>query len=316
MGSPLVTRQAVLAAKIESTAYVAEPLVAADSNFNIFNPSATPGLEMQDRPAMDSFSMKASTVGLRPDTISFVLDVHGNGVGSTPPWADTFLPACGLVKTGDVWAPVTGLPYEGTGTDNGVRTLTIALFEGNRRKMLTGAMGNVRFVNPTGKNAFAEFTFQGCWTSVIDSTILQPTYPSRAPFRFAATTFTIGGYEPCVSEFAIDLGNAVQMRECQKNANASGYRGAFIGDRKIGGTLDPEARLVADFDTHGNWINAVEQAMSCALSDADDTMTFAMPKLQLNNVAPGDRNGLRTDQLTFQANRDAAPDDEFTLTFG
>lgn len=312
----MLTRRTVLAAKIESTAYDLEPLSAADSNYNVMDVTAAPNFEQEERPAADGFSNRASTVGLRSGTVSFKADLHGDGAGGVPAWASTFLPACAIVDLGGgIFGPKTALPFEGTGTDSGVRTLTLAVYEDGRRKMLTGAMGTARFVNPTGKNAFVEFTFQGSWNSTADSAVLTPSYPSVLPLRFAAAGIDLGGFEPCVAELSIDLGNDVQMRECQKNLNGSGYRGAFVGNRKVVGTMDPEAQLVADYDTYGDWLNSTEKALTVELKDANDKITFSIPKFQLTNVADGDRKGIRIDALTWQGNRDTAADDELRITF-
>jgi len=318
--STLLTRRTVLAAKMEDPAYTGVALGAQDSNFNIMNPSTSPNIEQEERPAADGFSNRASTTGLRSGQMAFKMDLHGDGAGGVPAWASLLLPACGLVDDGNgKFSPVTATPTEGTqggANDKGVRTLTLGVYEDGRRKLITGAMGNAKFMFPTGKNAFVEFSFQGSWNDVIDLPVLVPSYPVQLPLRFAAAGLDFGGFEPCVAELSVDLGNEVQMRECQKNSNASGYRGAFIGNRKIGGGLDPEAQLVADYDTHGDWLNSVERATTISVEDANDKVTIAIPKFQLNNVGEGDRKGLRTDPLTWQANRDVAADDEFSITFG
>lgn len=318
--STLLTRRTVLAARLENPAYTGVALGAAHSNFNIMDVSAQANIEQEQRQAADSFANRASTTGLRSGTFSFKQDLHGDGAGGVPLWASTFLPACGLVDDGTgTFRPKTATPTEGAqggAGDNGVRTLSLGVFEDGRRKLLTGAMGTAKFMLPTGKNCYVEFTFRGSWNEVVDTPLLIPAYPPQLPFRFAAADLDIGGFEPCLAQMSIDLGNDVQMRECQKNANASGYRGAFIGDRKVGGNLDPEAQLVADFDPFGDWLNSIEKASSVSVADATDRVTFDIPKLQFNNVAEGDRNGLRTDPLTWQANRDAAADDEFSITFG
>lgn len=317
MGRPLLTRKTVLAAKIESTAYTYEALGAQDSNYNVFGVDYTPNIEQEERMAADGFSNRASTTGLRSGQISFKCDLHGDGGGGVPTWASTFLPACAIVDTGGgVFACKTGTPFEGTLPDNGIRTLTMAVFEDGRRKSLTGAMGTARFVFPTGKNAYVEFTFKGSWNDVEDATVLTPSYPDQFPLRFASANLTINAIEPCVAEISVDIGNTVSMRECQKNANASGYRGAFVGNRKVIGSLDPEAQLVADYDFYGDWINSNERAMLLRVQDDNDRIQIDVPKFQITNVGNGDRNGLRTDPVTWQANRNAAADDEITITFG
>ena len=319
MGRPLLTRRTVLAAKIESVAYAAEILGNADSNFNIYDVVATPNIELKKREAADGFSNRASTTGLRSGTVTFKADVHGDGAGGVPLWASTFLPACAIVDNGSgTFGPVTATPFEAGAdpiTDRGVRTVTIAVYEDGRRKRITGAMGNAKWMYPTGKDAYIEFSFQGSWSDVIDEMIPVPAYPPQLPLRFADATLEIDGFVPCVGEASVDFGNSVQLRECQLNPNASGYRGAFIGDRKVVGSLDPEAQLVADRDRFGDWINSREQPMVIEVRDGVDRITTNIPKFQITNIGEGDKNGLRTDPYQYQANRDVAGDDEIRITF-
>lgn len=288
----LLTRRTVIAARTEATAYVRESLVNADSNFNVMDVVAVANIEQQERQAADGFSNRASTTGLRSGTVTFKQDLHGDGAGGVPAWASTFLPACAIVDVDDdgVFRPVTDTPFEADTVgvvrpDRGVRTLTIDVYEHGRRKTISGAMGNAKFVHPTGKNSYVEFTFQGSWQEVEDATILTPTYPPQLPLRFAAASLDIGGFTPCVAELSFDMGNKVELRECQKNSNASGYRGAFVGDRKIGGALDPEAQLVGTYDAYGDWLNSVERAMVVELEDDVDKVTFGVPRFQINNMA-------------------------------
>ena len=63
-------------------------------------------------------------------------------------------------------------------------------------------------------------------------------------------------------------------------------------------------------------IGSTERAFSLAIQNATDKVTIAMPKFQITNLQDGDRNGVVTDEITFQANRSAAAgNDEMTIAF-
>jgi len=309
----MFTRSTVLAAAIESPSYTVAALTAPDSNFNVDNISATPSFEMIERMAADGFSNRASSVGLKSATVSFDMDFTvGGGV---PPWADRFLPACGMVKNGTVFAPLSQPPD--VTPANGLHTLTIGIYEDGRRKILRGCSGTVKFPLQTGKLIKMNFTFTGAWVDVIDTPLLTPTYPQEKPLRFANAELDFGGPQPCISSMEIDLGNKVILRECQSASDASGYRGGLITGRKVVGNVDPEADLVANDDVFGDWEDQNERAVTVTIPDpvsGEDT-EFAFPKMQFITIGDGDREGLRTDPIGWQANRDAAADDEFTLTF-
>ena len=317
---PLLKRFTVLSAIIESTAYNIEPFNAAASNFNVFDHGATPAIEMKKRPAADGFSDRPSTVGLQSGTVNFKVDLHGDGGGGVPAWADTFLPACGLVRdpggaNPGRFVPRSRPPFEGTGTDFGVRTLTIAVNEQGRQKLLRGCMGNAVFMHPTGKDCYVDFSFQGAWAGVTDQPIPTPSYPPQLPLRWANSSLFVGGATPCVQEFKVDLGNNVVLRPCQTATDASGYRGGIITDRNIGGTLDPEAELVANDDVYGDWINSRTRLFTASYADDNDRVNIGMPNFQIINLGEGDRSGIRTDPLTYEAKRQAVGDDEFFIEF-
>lgn len=312
---PLLTEKTVLAIAEESTAYTAETLAAGDTNFSVFDLQTTMNVEMIDRESQDAFSRRSSIVGLQSGSLTFKTGIFGDGSGGASPELDLLLPACGMVNTSETFSPVSQPPHE-SGSDLGVRTLTMGVYEDDRRKLFRGCMGNAKLVLETGKPAYIEWNFQGAWGGVSDQALLAPTYPTRPAIRFAAATLTLGGVAVCAQKIEIDLGNNVVLRECQSASDASGYRGAIVTDRKIGGTVDPEASLVATYNAFGDWTASTERALSIVFADAADTVTIAIPKYQIQNVGgEGDRNGIRIDPITFSANRDSAADDEMTIAF-
>lgn len=114
-----------------------------------------------------------------------------------------------------------------------------------------------------------------------------------------------------VQSLRIDLGNTVMLRESGNSSD--GYVHAAITDRKVVGSINPESSLVATKDVFGEMLLGTEAAFTLTVSG----ITFAMPKLQFTSNQPGDREGIQTDEIDFQANRSAAAgDDEIAITFG
>jgi len=304
----LLRRKTVMAAAIESTAYTAESLGASDSNFNFFDVVCTPNFEIRQRPQANKFSNRNSTTGGRTGTVTFKTEITGDGAGTAPAWADLLFPACGFVKSTNTFAPLSSAP----GTS--VKTLTIGVYEDGRKKLLKGCVGTGKIILESGKDAMIEWTFTGAWVQVTDATILAPTYPSDIPLRFANSTVAIASYNPCVQKVEFDFGNNVVLRE--DPAEVSGYKGAIITDRNVVGSIDPEAQLVATYDAFGNWIANTEEALSVVMDDGTDVVTITAPKAEITSVdGDGDRNSLRTDPITFQANLSSAGDDELTIAF-
>ena len=304
----LLKRKTLMAAKIETTAYTAESLANADSSFNFYDASIKPAIEINQRMALSNFSKRKSTAGPRSAVVTFKTDLVGNGDGAAPPWADLLFPACGFVKSTNTFGPVSSAPGA-----NGVKTLTIAVYEDGRKKLAKGCMGTFKFVGESGKDMMIEWTFTGCYVQTNDASMLTPTYPTGVPLRFADATVALGSHTPCLQKLEIDAGNNVILRE--DPADSSGYKGAIVTDRTVVGTADPEAQLVAGYDTFGKWLANTEEEFSVVVDDGTDVITITAPKCEITNIDDGDRNSLRTDPITFQANLDSAGDDELTIAF-
>jgi len=193
-----------------------------------------------------------------------------------------------------------------------VKTLTIAVYEDGRRKIMSGAAGNCVLVMESGKPSHAEFTFTGKLGSgfVSDASLLSPTLPTYLPFRFANTSLSVIGWSPCVQTARIDFGNTVVMRDCNSASDASGYAHAMITDRLSTLTIDPEAALVATDDPYGDWLDMDEGALAIGFDDGVDTLDIS-GTVQPTNIQPGERNGIITDSMTLQFN-----DDSLTLEWG
>jgi len=303
----LLKRKTLMAAKIESTAYTAESLANADSSHNFYDASMKVAIDTNQRMSVNTFSNRKSTNGGRSATITFQTDLVGNGDGAAPGWADLLLPACGFVKATNTFGPVSEAP------GSSVKTLTIAVYEDGRKKLAKGCVGSFKLVCESGKDIMIEWTFTGAWVQSTDSAMLTPTYPTLVPFRFSSATVALGSYTPCLQKLEIDAGNNVVLRE--DPAETSGYKGAIITDRNIVGTADPESQLVAGYDTYGKWIANTEEAFSVAVDDGTDVVTITAPKCEITNIDHGDRNSLRTDPISFQANLDSSGDDELTIAF-
>ena len=310
----LLKRVRVLAVKHETTIGTPIATTATDAAFNAYDVEIQAANEFLPRPAQASMSMLPGVIGLRSGTVTFKTELFGNGAAGSPGWADTLLPACGFIEATDTFSPLSAPPSTtpGTGVNH---TVTIAVYENGVRKSISGAMGSFKLNFESGKIATIEWSFTGKWEAPTDAAILAPTYPTISPLRFAAATLTIGGAAPgCVQSLSVDVANTVTLRECA--TKASGYESALITDRSIKGTWNPESRLVATEDVFGLWIAGTEEAFSLSLTDGTDTITIAAPKAQRVNVQEGDRNGIQTDEIEWQANKSAdAGDDELTIDF-
>lgn len=309
MTTPLLRRRRVLAAKIETTPGTAEALTGSDGVFNIFEPSINPTIDFMQREGQGVFSPLPGVLGAYGGTASFQVELTGGD--PVPAWASTFLPACGLVDDSGTFSPVSEAP------GSNVKTITIGHYQDGVFKRLRGCMGNAVFTFISGQKVMIQFTFTGIWDEPTDVALISPNYPSVLPPRFANTGLVIGGsggWSPKISQMTLDLGNEVILRE--DPSDISGYCTALVTNRRMNGTLDPEASLVATENPYGDWLDSTERALDMEIGEAGNRVTFAAPKFQIANPQEGDRNGLQIDTIEYQLNRDAdAGDDELTITF-
>jgi len=319
----MIKRKRVLAAKLESVVGTAEELTAADAAMNIYDAMIQPDIEFEERPGQGTLSPEPGVPGPRGGTATFSVEWHGSGTAedtggeSVPAWASVFLPCCGLVSTSgakNVFTPITGVPAAAA---YGQRTCTIATYVDGTKRMLAGCMGDAVFRFVAGKVVKVDFTFTGVWQAPTTTAILEPTYPTVLPLRMASAGLAITEDSACkISEFTVSLNNNVVLREDVNGA--SGFISAMITERLIRGEFDPEAVAASNTSTHANWLTSTEQQVDWSLGAGSDgnTVAFDIPKAQFRNLQEGDRNGRVTNQIEFQANRDAdTGDDEFQITF-
>lgn len=295
---PLLSKRSVLAAKIETTIGTPIALLAADGAFNAYDVVILPATEVNRREGQGSLSKLLGIPSGVKGTVSFEVDL-----ADTAAWAPILLPACALKVATSTWGPVS------TGAD--FKTITIARYLDGKILKLAGCMLNAEFKFVTGQPVRVAFTGQGVWIAPTDGAILAPTYPtgSVAAPAFKGATVTLGALTPKFLNFNMNLNNDIIMRECADSA--SGYISAWITDRNVSGTIDPETDLVADFDADGIQLAATEQAFSLAYAS---TVTLLIPKMQLTATPIGDRGGLAINEMAWDANRVAAAgDDEFSI---
>jgi hypothetical protein len=306
----LLSKRSIAAVETEAAAGTAETLLAADAALNVFNYDMQPQITFEPRDGQGALSQRPQVGGARMGTATFETELVGGA--TIPLWAE-LLPACGWAPTSRVYAPVLQPP--GTG---GVTTVTLGKYEHGKLKRLSGCMGDFRIEFAAGKVPRIFWSFMGKYfVTPTDTSELTPTYPSDEAnlVRFSDTNMTIGSWAPSLSRLVISAGNQVTMVEDQDHADGTGYKHALVTNRRVNGTMDPEAELVADNALESLWLALTEQALDFDLAvGTNNGFVFAAAALQFVNVQGANRNGILTDNVEFQLNPSAGGD-EFTIEF-
>ena len=293
--APLLARRRLLAAKAEATPGTAEALTAVEAAFNVTDLKIANEFESEERQQPGTFDHNPDQVDTGKGTLSFQMEVTGGS--AQPAWAEVFLPACGLGFVATKYIVDELPPQAGAST---CHTLTLGCYVDGVKKLLYGAMGNVKFTFPSAKRVLMDFTFSGIWGAPTDVALLAPTLPVLAPLLCKSAACTIGAWSPKFQELTIDLGNEVVVRE---SANAAtGYQSAIIANRRPVGTINPEATLVAGHDLYGAIAASTEAAFAYTAASAADDAAFVATGLQFLKGDEAEREGIVTDEVDFALN--------------
>ena len=301
----LVNREVILV-KIEGTYNVDPTPVGATDAILVEEPSwANEGARMNERaPVRQNIGKLKQVYGGSLRAVSFTCEVRGSGTAGTPPEVDPLLRACAMgvtnsPGTSDTYAPVS----------TGIESCTIYYYQDGTRHILTGCRGNVTFAGEAGALGKMTFNMVGHIVSYTDQTIATPTYDSSVGTPFIGASFTIDSFAAVISALAFDLSNTIAT---PPSVNASdGYGDVQITARDVQGSFDPEAELVADEAFIANWSSGAAMALTTGVvgSSAGNRWQLDMPAVSYREIAPGDRDGVRTYDITFGATESSGDDD-------
>lgn len=306
---PLLRRKRVLAAAIEATIGTAESLDAGDGAMNIYEAVIQPGITAIQREGQGGFGYLPPIPSGYSGTASFRTYLEWDGTATEPVWAETFFPACGWVKSGQVYTPRSEAP------GSNVKTITIGLWTDGKVQKLAGCSGSFVVTLPTGNPGYIDWTFLGVIQDEADEAIIAPTYPTDKPMRFAGGLAEWNDVNLCVSQATINSGNNVVLRECP--TTEAGFISAIITDRRPTISVDPEAVTVAAQARWAAWLAMTEYVLELDIGGpGNSVLSFDAPKATIINKQDADRNGMVTDQIEFQCNKNGAThDQELSITF-
>jgi hypothetical protein len=313
----LVKKRCVFGAKTETTSGTKQTLAVGDAAFNVYDLEIVPDIKFDERPAQGSFGTQKSVPGGRKGKATFKIDCGFDGL-VIPGWANTLLPACGLVKTGSVFAPKTQTPDTAGAT---VKTLTIGKWMDGKFISIYGAMGTVKWGLPTGEVSVLEFEFAGVFDGEIDQVMVAPIYPVEPKLRAAGGPVSFDGVTLCMKSMSLDIGNKLYVKECSNTVQ--GYDLCVVSDRMAKVTGDPESKLVAQQPRMAQYLAGTEGVLRYVIpapgyvsgTGAKSIEIFANQSQIIENKE-GDREGIAVDNLTWQLNQSlSSPDSDFTITF-
>lgn len=309
-------RKSVLVAKIEGTIGTDATPGATDGAFNVLNAVVAPQFEMEEREAQGSGERQAAVASMKMGRATFTTEVQWDGSATEPAWAETFFPACGWVKSGQVYYP----KLEPPGTN--VKTLTIAQYVGGTGtnesacRKIVGASGTFTAVLTASKRILFNWEFLGVWAGDNDATPPAPTYPTSTVYQWRKGACTWNSVAWSASQATVNANNTLVPIQRISGDEGIGY--VAISDRYPRITINPLKVLNATQDRHSAWEDGLEYPLALYAGGVGNSQfKIDAPKAQVMNITYADREGLVVDDAELACNKNGTTADQslyFTFT--
>lgn len=306
----LVNRE-VITAKVETTYNTDAVPTGADDAVLVESPSwSNEGAKMIERANVKATLGKDQSIFAGSlKSVSFEMEIKGSGTAGSVPEMAALLRGCGLGETIVASTSVTYAPVS-----TGHESITIYYYSDGLLHKLTGCRGNASINLEAGGAGKVSFSFTGHNAGVTDTALVSPTYDTTVPAPVINTPFSIGGYSSVINSLSADLANGLSTPT--DISSSDGFGEVIITSRDVAGSFDPEQVLKATKDYINEWEAGTLMALSCGVvgSAAGNRYQVTMPAVYYREVGPGDRDGLRTFEVSYGA-AESSGDDELSLIF-
>lgn len=239
-------------------------------------------------------------------------EVKGSGTAGAVPELDALYQACSLFGT---VVALTSVTYKPVST--GQKSCTIYYYQDGRLRKLTGCRGSVQFKLAVGDKPMAVFTMVGHMptASVTDVPIVSATYDATVPVPIIGVAFSCDSFAHVITSLSIDLGNATSAVAAM--GAIDGYGEVRVTKRDVKGSFDPESNLAGVYNLDSKFKSSAAYALTSGVigAAAGNRMAFTLPAVVYSGVSEGDREGVRSDEISFMASDTVANDDDFQLAF-
>lgn len=309
----MLTRKTVILAKVETTYGTdATPTPSANAIL-VKNVEAHPVGEVVDRDFYRSVLSPLEFVrGMKEHELSFETELKGTGTAGQLPtwgWEGELLRACRMDETVNTGVDITYAPIS-----TGFESCTIYVYKDGIFHKMLGCRGTYVISGAVGQYLVVRWTFRGIYVSPADQTPGAQTFSSVKPPLLLSAGLTIASYSPVANAIEIDMGNTLGRRTDFNEA--TGLKEIMITGGKPVGSLDPETVTEATNAFWADWEAATARALNIGPigGTAGNKITISAPKMQLEDIRYGDREGILTYATTFRL-AGSSGDDELVIKF-
>lgn len=321
---PILTQKAVLLAKVEITPGTDPTPTALANAILVSEPAFSVQAEEVERNFVrNDFSTYPSRYIKRRGQMTFKVEVRGAGSPDTDSDWGVLLLGCGFAKsTVAVGDPVDrdGILYSPISSD--LKTLTLYMyFDGLLHKM-HGAMGSFTITGDAGGIATAEFTFQGTYETPTQVAMpAAPTYNTTIPpiVELAGLSWNGSSNGLIVGSLSFDWQNTIAQRP---DVNSSqGLYATYISGRNPTAGFTPEVTGALNDEFWTAWAASTTRELLLTIGGPvgagteGNSVIFEAPAVQISNINYGDRDNIRTYDLSLALRRGGSGNDELTILF-
>lgn len=179
------------------------------------------------------------------------------------------------------------------------------------------AMGNFQMEAEANGRLMQSFSFNGAKSVIGDQALTSVTRDNEDPPIVKQAEMKLDTFEPVFSNFALDMGNEVVMRQNGNAPDDSGFEGARITARIPKITINLEHDLAANFDFFDKLDQGTKTAFQMhAGNTTDKTVWVFADELEFEALPLEDQDGIRGIALEAMLTGDAADaDDELEIVF-
>lgn len=283
------TKRNIVLFKIEDTYGVDSVPTPAENAILVLDLAIGPkGTKMERTPGMKSTGQLNPINGKKWLEVSFGVEVRGSGVLGTPPRSGAIIKACGRSET---IVPYTSVDYDYI-SDNRLSGTLYGYMDGLLWK-IPGCRGSMEVVGDVDQISRMNFTLQAPYASYEDADLPDGCVYDPKPEPFLSANFSFDSLATLkISQ--LQFNDNYEIQQSVDANHAHGMSVVTLGNRKPSGSFNPEAVTKATKDFYGLWEDSTESALTCTFGQtAGKKMILTGPKVTLDEVNLGDRNGIR-----------------------
>jgi hypothetical protein len=208
-----------------------------------------------------------------------------------------------VLSTTDLFQIPANVLYSTTSDEGVQKAATVYLYMDGIRWRFTGAVGTMSLEMSTGGICFLRFTLRAQLaappdTVAVPAGALAVTRPT--PPRFVNGLCQLGRQTAQVRQATIDLGVNTVLPD---NPEAlEGFDAAVAIERRVGGTLDPLMSTTSYVALFNNFRSGTQMPFQAVVGTTPgNRFLVTVPSARQTANNPGNRDGLGTNQISFQA---------------